>query len=298
MFQTWLHWFETAGSGMEWPKLATVEKECCQLYEKYKQEDWICIFDKHFAPVDPLLEFLMEDLVAEMMVSTMAVASTSNPAKHPLCELAVTTGVEQSKGHGSEGSANCGDIGVAGPLTPKHVVGSISKGLAMLPRVVTTLKIKGKGKDKARLEEEEEIKELVEDLFTNKCLVSLLCWQKALTVVNTGMGAGVVLKKAKGKSTVLLEKEQAFRQEQGAGYDKRVAGVKRQFRREMEKAREELWEARARFTIVKQLLATLAGYQGNCQAFLAWQEENNIGEEDWEEGEMEEVPSNDANLDT
>ncbi|KAG5350739.1 hypothetical protein C0989_009458 [Termitomyces sp. Mn162] len=314
------------------------------------------------------------------------------------------------------------DIGEAGLSTPKHAAGSIAKGLATLPRVTTTPKSKGKGKSKAREEEEEEIKELAEDSFTDKCLAALLHWQKALTVVDMGIGARVVLEKVKGKSMVLLAKQQAFsvttagpRMTQKAAdtqlgpnpaiaatvqgraactagshqgvlaeslprglqqspasvtstkqprtvaseeekketenvemrektplvtiaevepagtwsstplqqvnnnklewlgedlawptllmsamllwrYNKRVAGVERQFGREMEKAKEELLEARARFTVTKQLLATLVGYQGNCQAFLAWQEENNIGKEDWEEGEMEELPSNNTDL--
>ncbi|KAG5346211.1 hypothetical protein C0989_000954, partial [Termitomyces sp. Mn162] len=48
IFQTWLQWFKTSGSGVEWPELATVEKECCQLYEKYKGEEWVRPFDVHF----------------------------------------------------------------------------------------------------------------------------------------------------------------------------------------------------------------------------------------------------------
>ncbi|KNZ78225.1 hypothetical protein J132_01594 [Termitomyces sp. J132] len=119
----------------------------------------------------------MEDLETEMMVSASAVAKTGNGTKHPLHELAVTTGVEHSKGCGSNVSANQGDIGVAGPSTPRNVAGGVTKGLPMSPRVVTTLKGKGKGKAKARdEEEEEEFEELIEDLFTDKCLATLLCW--------------------------------------------------------------------------------------------------------------------------
>ncbi|KAG5335138.1 hypothetical protein C0989_002314 [Termitomyces sp. Mn162] len=175
MFQMWLQWFKTAGSGVEWPKLATVKKQCHQLYEQYKGEDWIWQFDIHFAPVNPLLEFLMEDLVAGMTVSALAVASASDTAKHPPCVLAVVTGAEQSEGHGNESCMNQGDIGVAGPLTPKGAVGGVAKGLAMLPRVATTPKSKGKGKGKAR-EEEEEFKEQIEDNFTNKQLATLFHW--------------------------------------------------------------------------------------------------------------------------
>ncbi|KAG5350640.1 hypothetical protein C0989_010000 [Termitomyces sp. Mn162] len=85
-------------------------------------------------------------------------------------------GVEQSEGCGSIVSANQGDIREAEPSTPKHVAGSIAKGLAMLPRVATTPKSKEKGKGKAREEEEEEqFGELVEDSFTNKHLCDN-CW--------------------------------------------------------------------------------------------------------------------------
>ncbi|KAG5332117.1 hypothetical protein C0989_007162 [Termitomyces sp. Mn162] len=84
-----------------------------------------------------------------------------------------------------------------------------------------------------------------------------------------------------------------------ADFDERAAGVEWQFQRELEAAREELLAARARYTVAKQTLATLAGYQCDCQAFLAWQEENNIGEGDWEEVEDPvEVPDNDADLDS
>ncbi|KAG5337093.1 hypothetical protein C0989_010823 [Termitomyces sp. Mn162] len=57
--------------------------------------------------------------------------------------------------------------------------------------------------------------EQIEDSITNKCLETLLHWQKASTVVDMEMEAGVVLEKAKGKLTVLLERQQAFRQQQG-----------------------------------------------------------------------------------
>ncbi|KAG5721940.1 hypothetical protein E4T56_gene18401 [Termitomyces sp. T112] len=85
------------------------------------------------------------------------------------------------------------------------VAGGITRGLAISPRVATTPKGKGKGKAKAREEDEEEdeFEKPIEDLFTNKQLAILLCWQKALMVVDTG--AGVVLEKVKGKSPVLPE---------------------------------------------------------------------------------------------
>ncbi|KAG5353136.1 hypothetical protein C0989_009980 [Termitomyces sp. Mn162] len=85
----------------------------------------------------------------------------------------------------------------------------------MLPRVVVTPKSKGKGKEKAREEEEEKFVISLNPLlalgtnsryiYQQKKLANLLHWQKALTVVDTGMGAGVVLKKAKGKKMVLPE---------------------------------------------------------------------------------------------
>ncbi|KAG5351896.1 hypothetical protein C0989_004616 [Termitomyces sp. Mn162] len=52
-----------------------------------------------------------------------------------------------------------------------------------------------KGRGKAREEDEKEEFE----------------WQKALTVVDTGMGVSVVLKKAKGKTMVLLEEKKALK---------------------------------------------------------------------------------------
>ncbi|KAG5333122.1 hypothetical protein C0989_006271 [Termitomyces sp. Mn162] len=82
-------------------------------------------------------------------------------------------------------------------------------------------------------------------------------------------------------------------------FDKRVAGVERRFQRELEAAREELLAAQACYTVAKQMLVTLAGYQRDCQAFLAWQKENNIREGDWEEVEDPvEVPDNDTDLDS
>ncbi|KAG5327940.1 hypothetical protein C0989_010952, partial [Termitomyces sp. Mn162] len=79
-------------------------------------------------------------------------------------------------------------------------------------------------------------------------------------------------------------------------FDKWVAGVERRFQRELKAARKELVVARAWFTVTKQTLATLVGYRHDCQAFLAWQEENNVGEEDWEEDNLVEVPDDNADL--
>ncbi|KAG5349723.1 hypothetical protein C0989_002179 [Termitomyces sp. Mn162] len=205
----WLQWFKTAGSGVEWPELATVNRECRQLYEQYKGEEWVHPFDVHFAPVDPSLEFLMDDLMVGMMVSTLAVASTSNTAKHLAGALAVVRGEGWSKGCGSEEAANCGDIQEAGSLTPKAAAGGVTRGLA------TTLRSKGKGKGKAQDKEDKDIEDQIEETFTDKCLAALLCWQKALTVVDTGLGAGVKLEKAKGKVTVSLEKQQEYKRTHG-----------------------------------------------------------------------------------
>ncbi|KAG5348871.1 hypothetical protein C0989_007611 [Termitomyces sp. Mn162] len=290
----------------------------------------------------------------------------------------------------------------------------------MSPRLATTPRNKGKGKGKARDKEDKDIEDQIEETFTDKRLVILLCWQKVLTVVDTGMEAGVKLEKAKGKVTVSLEKQQEYKCTQGAcdncwadnnpegcwyptgvqpcyhcdstkksclysgqasrstgkggedvemrettplamvtkmeqeasdmevevvpiaaeeeeraeegnwsntplcqvgdnelewlgkdlgwptplttaallmDFDERVAGVERRFQRELEAAREELLAARACYTVARQTLVTLAGYWRDCQAFLAWQEENNVGEGDWEEAEVREVPDDDADLD-
>ena len=52
--------------------------------------------------------------------------------------------------------------------------------------------------------------------FVDEELVLVLRWRKEDTVVDTGMGAGVVLEKAKGKVTVNASKRQAFKEEQEA----------------------------------------------------------------------------------
>ncbi|KAG5349697.1 hypothetical protein C0989_002346 [Termitomyces sp. Mn162] len=135
IFQTWLQWFKTAGSGVEWPELVTVKRECCQLYKQYKREGW--------ALVNPSLESLIDNLMAGMMVSTLAVTSASDTAKHPVGALAVVRGKGWSEGHGGEEAANRGDIQEVGPSTPKAVAGGIARGLATTPRS------KGKGKAKA-----------------------------------------------------------------------------------------------------------------------------------------------------
>ncbi|KNZ74951.1 hypothetical protein J132_05349 [Termitomyces sp. J132] len=84
-----------------------------------------------------------------------------------------------------------------------------------------------------------------------------------------------------------------------ADFDERAAGVEWRFQRELEAAREELLAVQAHYTVAKQTLVTLAGYQQDCQAFLAWQKENNIEEGNWEEAEDSvEVPDDDADLDS
>ncbi|KNZ78779.1 hypothetical protein J132_09917 [Termitomyces sp. J132] len=198
IFQMWLQWFKTAESGVEWLELATVERECCQLYKQYRGEEW--------APVNPSLEFLMDNLTAEMTVSAPAVASTSNTAKHPVGVLVVVRGEGWSESCGGEEAANCGDIQEVGPSTPKAAAGGVARGLTMSPQLATTPRSKGKGKAKAQDEEDEDIEEQIEEIFTDKCLVTLLCWRKASTVVDTGLEAGMKLEKAKGKVTVLLVK--------------------------------------------------------------------------------------------
>ncbi|KAG5721954.1 hypothetical protein E4T56_gene18393 [Termitomyces sp. T112] len=130
------------------------------------------------APVNPSLEFLLEDLMVGIMVSAPAVASASNTTKHLLGALAVAREEEQSKGHRGKHRVNHGDIREAGPLTLKIAAGSIAKELATLLRVATTLRSKEKGKGKAQEqeeEEEEEFEEQIEETFSNKCLATLLC---------------------------------------------------------------------------------------------------------------------------
>ncbi|KNZ72402.1 hypothetical protein J132_03494 [Termitomyces sp. J132] len=81
-----------------------------------------------------------------------------------------------------------------------------------------------------------------------------------------------------------------------ADFDERAVGVEQWFQWKLEAAKEELLAAQAHYTVTKQMLAILVGYQHDCQAFLAWQEENNIREGDWEEAEAMEVPDDDAAL--
>ncbi|KAG5334998.1 hypothetical protein C0989_002601 [Termitomyces sp. Mn162] len=119
-----------------------MEKECHQLYEQYKREEWVHPFDVHFAPVNPFLEFLLGNLTAGMMVSAPAVASTSDTTKHLVGALAVVRGEEWSKGCGGKEKVDCGNI-QEGPSTPKAAAGNIARGLA------TTLRSKGKEKEKA-----------------------------------------------------------------------------------------------------------------------------------------------------
>ncbi|KNZ72548.1 hypothetical protein J132_02705 [Termitomyces sp. J132] len=127
IFQTWLQWFKTMGSGVEWPELATVEKECHQLYKQYKGEEWVCPFDVHFALVDPFLEFLMDDLMAGMMLFEELLPNDQFFFQHPVGALAVARGEGWSKGRGGEEAVNCGDIQEVGPSTLKAAAGSVAK---------------------------------------------------------------------------------------------------------------------------------------------------------------------------
>ncbi|KAG5349313.1 hypothetical protein C0989_004706 [Termitomyces sp. Mn162] len=158
----------------------------------------------------------MDNLMAGMTVSAPVVASASNAAKHPVGALAVVRGEGQSKGREDDEAADRRDIQAAGPSTPKAAAGSVARGLAMSPRLATTPRSKGKGKGKAQDKEDEDTEDQIEETFTDKCLAILLHWQKALTVVDTGMGARVKLEKAKGKVTVSLEKRQEYKCMQGA----------------------------------------------------------------------------------
>ncbi|KAG5349757.1 hypothetical protein C0989_002012 [Termitomyces sp. Mn162] len=80
-------------------------------------------------------------------------------------------------------------------------------------------------------------------------------------------------------------------------FNERAAGMEQRFQRELETGREELLAVQAWYAVAKQTLATLVGYQCDCQAFLAWQEENNVRKGEWEKEDLVEVPDNDANLD-
>ncbi|KNZ81899.1 hypothetical protein J132_10178 [Termitomyces sp. J132] len=183
IFQMWLQWFKTTGSGVEWPELAT-------------------------APVNPSLEFLMDDLTTGMMLFEDLSLNDQFFFQHPVGALVVARGEEWSEGHEGKETVNRGDIQEVGPLTPKAAAGGIARGLATTPR--------SKEKGKAQEEEGEDIEEQIEETFTNKCLAILLHWRKALTVVDMGLEARVVLKKAKGKVTVSLEKQQEYKHMQGA----------------------------------------------------------------------------------
>ncbi|KAG5335739.1 hypothetical protein C0989_000515 [Termitomyces sp. Mn162] len=118
--------------------------------------------------------------------------------------LAVVRGKEWSGGHSGKEKVDHGNI-QEDPSTPKAMTGSIARSLMTLPRLATTPRSKGKGK--AQEEDDKDIEEQIEDTFSDKQLVLLLHWQKASTMVDTGLGAGVVLKKAKGKVTMSLEKQ-------------------------------------------------------------------------------------------
>ncbi|KAG5723344.1 hypothetical protein E4T56_gene336 [Termitomyces sp. T112] len=148
-------------SGMEWAELVVVDKECWQLYEKYKGEDWIREFDKHFAPLLPLLEFLLEDMETGMILFEDLSPNDQFFFQHPPCKLAMMTGVEYSKGHESDCAA-----------------GSITKELAMLPRVAITPKGKGKGKTREE-DKEKEFVEPIQDTFTVKKLGTLVRYTTA-----------------------------------------------------------------------------------------------------------------------
>ncbi|KAG5719791.1 hypothetical protein E4T56_gene7272 [Termitomyces sp. T112] len=345
IFQMWLQWFKTAGSGVEWPELATVEKECRQLYKQYKGEEWVCPFDVHFVPVNPSLEFLMDNLTAGMMVSAPAVTSASNTAKHPVGALVVARGEGQSEGCGDDEAANHGNIQEVGPLTPKPVAGGITRGLEE-----AVIGGSGGAKVKSR-----EVVESDEDNNDSNSDVPL-AQKRAASPAEEGEG-DVEMRETTSLSTVTEAEWEASdmevkgkeelkavpataeedKEEKRAeevkrtwsdmplhqvgddklewlgedlgwptpltsvvllvDFDKRVAGVEQQFQRELEVAREELLAAWAHYTITKRTLATLAGYWHDCQAFLAWQEENNVGEGDWEDAKAIEVPDDDTDLD-
>ncbi|KAG5723187.1 hypothetical protein E4T56_gene261 [Termitomyces sp. T112] len=249
IFQTWLQWFKTVGSGVEWPELATVKKECRQLYAQYKGEEW--------APVNPSLEFLMDNLMAGMTVSTPAVASASNTAKH------------------LEGE---GDVEMR-ETTPLVTVAEVEQE-------ASDMEVEGK-------EEFEAAPATIEDEWAEEVEVRRWGTWSDTPLRQVGDNKLEWLGKDLGWLTPLMSAASL------ADFDKRVAGVEWWFQRELEAAREELLVAWARYAVAKQTLVTLVGYQCDCQAFLAWQEENNIGEGDWEEAEDSvKVPDDKADLDS
>ncbi|KAG5715698.1 hypothetical protein E4T56_gene532 [Termitomyces sp. T112] len=140
--------------------------------------------------VDQLLTMAHMAAVVGMMVSALAVTSASNTAKHPVGALAVARGEGRSKGCRGKKAANHRDIQEAGPSIPKAAAGSVARGLVTSPQLATTPRNKGKGKAKAQDKEDKDIEEQIEETFTNKHLATLLHWQKASTVVDTGLGAG------------------------------------------------------------------------------------------------------------
>ncbi|KAG5348943.1 hypothetical protein C0989_007047 [Termitomyces sp. Mn162] len=326
IFQTWLQWFKTMGSGVEWPELATVKRECCQLYKQYKEEEWVRPFDIHFEQIEEMftdkrLATLLHWQKASTVVDTglgagmklekakgKVTVSLAKRQEYKCMQGAeeVTSGssrgakakskewVESNEDGGNNGTS---PASVASAKRPQTVASKEGEGdmemrettpLAMVAEVereASNMEVEGKEEFEAapaaiKEDEEEERAEEVKGTWSDTPLRQVgddelewlgedLDWPTPLT------------------SVALL-----------ADFNERAAGVERQFQRELEAAREELLTVRAHYTVAKQTLVTLAGYWCDCQAFLAWQEENNIGEGDWEEAEDPvEVSDDDADLD-
>ncbi|KAG5325863.1 hypothetical protein C0989_011532, partial [Termitomyces sp. Mn162] len=60
-----------------------------------------------------------------------------------------------SEGCGGKERVNYGDITEVGPSTPKAAAGGITRGLATLPRLATTLRSKEKGKEKGKAQDKD-----------------------------------------------------------------------------------------------------------------------------------------------
>ncbi|KAG5720953.1 hypothetical protein E4T56_gene889 [Termitomyces sp. T112] len=189
IFQTWLQWFKTAGSGVEWPELVTVKRECCQLYKQYKREGW--------ALVNPSLESLIDNLMAGMMVSTLAVTSASDTAKE------------------EEGDVEMRE------MTPLATIAEVEWE-------ASNMEVKGEEELKVvpvATEEDKEEESAEEGTWSDTPLRQV--GNNKLEWLGEDLGWPTPL-----MSAALL-----------ADFDKRVAGVERQFQRELEAARKELLAA-------------------------------------------------------
>ncbi|KAG5716192.1 hypothetical protein E4T56_gene10768 [Termitomyces sp. T112] len=237
IFQIWLQWFKTVGSGVEWPELANIKKECHQLYEQYKREEWVCSFDVHFE---------------------VAIGG-SRIAKGRSREL-VESDEESNGNDGSDNNSN-NDMPLAQkqPTSPTLVT-SAKQPQTIASEEASDMKVKGEEEFEAApvtMEEDKGAGE-VKGTWSDTPL-----WQVSNDELEW-LGKDLAW-------LMLLMPVASL-----ADFDKRAAGVEQWFQRKLEAAREELIAVRAWYAVAKQTLVTLVGYWHDCQAFLTWQEENNI----------------------